>query len=65
MEVGLFLTVFPWLASWDVNWVPLQSAQMRSLWMNHYLRGALSGIGLVNLYVGVTELGRHLRRLMR
>ena len=62
LEVGLFLFVFPWLRSWDLNWVPLQSPRYRAVWMSPYFRGALSGLGLVNLYVGVSELGRQLRQ---
>ena len=65
LEVGIFLLVFPWLRSWDLNWAPLQSPAIRAIWMSPYFRGALSGLGLVNLYVGVTELGRELRGLFR
>jgi hypothetical protein len=31
--------------------------------MSPYLRGALSGLGLVNLYVGFAELARQLKSL--
>jgi hypothetical protein len=63
LELGLFLLVFPWLRSWDLNWVPLQSPALRTFWLSPYFRGALSGLGLVNLYVGISELGRQLRLL--
>jgi hypothetical protein len=62
LEVGIFLFVFPWLRSWDLSWVPLQSPQLRTIWMSPYFRGALSGLGSLNLYVGVSELGRQLRQ---
>lgn len=65
LELGIFLFVFPWLRSWDLNWVPLQSPALRAIWMSPFLRGGLSGLGLVNLYVGVSELGRHVRELFR
>jgi hypothetical protein len=65
LELGLFLVIFPWLSSWDVSWVPLQSRALRTVWMNAYLRGALSGLGLVNLYIGFGELARQLRSLFR
>jgi hypothetical protein len=65
LEVGLFLIVFPWLKSWDLNWVPLKSPALRDLWMSPYFRGAVSGLGLLNLYVGIGELGRQLRLLFR
>jgi hypothetical protein len=63
LEVGLFLLIFPWLSSWDLNWVPRQTSFLRTLWMSPYLRGALSGLGLVNLYVGFAELARQLKSL--
>ena len=57
-ELGLFLLVFPWLPNWDVNWIPLHSRVLSDLWMNQYFRGALSGLGLLNIYVAVVEAGR-------
>lgn len=65
LEVGLFLLVFPWLQAWDLNWIPLQTPRLRILWMSPYFRGALSGLGLVNLYVGFVELARQVRSLFR
>jgi hypothetical protein len=65
LEVGLFLLVFPWLNSWNLNWVPLQSPVFRSIWLSAYFRGALSGLGLVNLYIGTIEFLRQFRALAR
>jgi hypothetical protein len=64
LELGIFLFVFPWLRVWNVNWVPMQSPGLRAFWLSPYFRGALSGLGLVNLYVGIAELGRQLRLLL-
>jgi len=51
LEIGLFLVVFPWMDSWNINhfqrWVPL----LQDLWEDPYLRGAVSGLGLVNVYI--------------
>ncbi len=63
LELGVFLLVFPWLEFWDLNWVPLQGPGWRELWMNNYFRGALSGLGLLNLWVGFVELLRQIRGL--
>jgi hypothetical protein len=65
LELGLFLVIFPWVGSWDVNWFPLQSPGVRTVWMNPYFRGALSGLGLVNVYIGLAELARHVKSLFR
>ena len=63
LELGIFLLAFPWLGSWDLNWVPLHAPLLRDIWMNPYFRGALSGRGLVNLYVGLSELISQLKSL--
>lgn len=65
LELGAFLVIFPWLGSWDLNWVPLQSPNLRTIWMNPYFRGGLSGLGMVNLYIGLAELSRQLKSLFR
>jgi hypothetical protein len=65
LELGVFLVIFPWLGSWDLNWFPLQSPAVRTVWINPYFRGALSGLGLVNLYIGFAELGRHVKSFFR
>lgn len=63
-ELGLFLLVFPWLSSWDVSWVPLHSRALSDIWMSRYFRGALSGLGLLNLYVAFAELAKQLKALL-
>jgi hypothetical protein len=59
-ELGLFLLIFPWLPNWDVNWIPLHSRILSEVWMNQYFRGALSGLGLLNMYVAAIEAGRQI-----
>ncbi len=65
LELGVFLLVFPWLEYWDLNWVALQGPEWRDLWMNNYFRGAVSGLGLLNLWVGFVELLRQIRSLFQ
>lgn len=65
LEVGLFLVIFPWLSSWDLNWVPLRSAVFRSIWLSPYFRGALTGLGLINVYIGFVEFSGQFRSLFR
>ncbi|MGA3025748.1 MAG: hypothetical protein ABSF98_13350 [Bryobacteraceae bacterium] len=61
LEVGVFLLVFPWLQAWDVSWFAGLSPRMRDLWLSPFFRGALSGLGLLNIYISLGEIGR-LRR---
>jgi len=64
VELGLFLIIFPWLDSWDVNWLSLHgTAEWHSLWTSRYLRGAVSGLGVLNLLVALEELARQVRSL--
>ncbi len=60
LELGLFLLIYPWTDSWSANyfsWIgPLKlQPYWHEFWNNHYLRGAVSGIGLVNIWVAVAE----------
>lgn len=62
-ELGMFLLVFPWLRNWDLSWVPAHSARLSEIWMSRYFRGALSGLGLLNIWVALAELVKQLRSM--
>lgn len=64
-ELGLFLLVFPWMSNWDLSWIPVHSARFSDIWMSHYFRGALSGMGLLNLWIGLAEFLKQVRLLSR
>jgi hypothetical protein len=59
--LGVVLTVFPWLNWWDGNYFSDFNAEWRRIWLNPYFRGAVSGIGLLNVYISFAEIFR-LRR---
>lgn len=60
-ELGVFLVVFPWLGNWDLSWVAVHSPRFSEIWMSRYFRGALSGLGILNIYVAVMESIKQLR----
>lgn len=61
-EIGIFLVTFPWIDYyWKMNYLKTFPA-LREVWDDPYFRGALTGLGLVNIYVGCWELVRMLRR---
>jgi hypothetical protein len=60
-EVGAFLILFPWGRYWDTTLASLIPAGARPLWLNPYFRGAVSGLGLLNVYISIVEALR-LRR---
>ena len=57
-EVGLFLAVFPWMDYWSRNSIASLSPAIRDVWDSAYFRGALSGLGLVNIYISLAEVFR-------
>jgi hypothetical protein len=64
-ELGLFLLIFPWLSNWDLSWIPVHSPKLSNLWMSHYFRGALSGLGILNIYVALAEAVKQIKSLFR
>jgi hypothetical protein len=60
-ELGVFLLVFPWLDYWDSNSIASLAPWLENVWNNPYFRGALSGLGVVNIYISLVEVFR-LRR---
>ncbi len=56
LELGLFLVVYPWTVPWKVNFIPALAPVFRPLWMNGYFRGAVSGLGMLNLWVALVEI---------
>ena len=60
--VGGFLVVFPWVDAWDLNSLPEFIPRVSDIWDEPSFRGALTGLGFVNLYIGVLQFVRFLRR---
>ncbi len=63
LELGLFLIIYPWTDEWDHNMfaAAVRLAQWNEWWNSPFLKGALSGLGLLNVWVSVAEIFR-LRR---
>jgi hypothetical protein len=60
-EVGLFLLIFPWMQFWRNNSIAGLAPWMHELWISPYFRGALSGLGVLNLYISIAEVVRFRR----
>jgi hypothetical protein len=61
LEIGFFLLIFPWTEFWDSNYFSSLIPEWHQYWDNMYVRGGISGIGVVNLYISFVEMFR-LRR---
>ncbi|MEE8584744.1 MAG: hypothetical protein V3T83_07825 [Acidobacteriota bacterium] len=56
-EVGLFLLTFPWMQIWSDNALLSYFPEVvRGLLLSNYVRGAVSGLGLANLFLGLREV---------
>jgi hypothetical protein len=56
LEVGFALIVVPWSAFWDRNYFAQALPAVHALITNNFVRGAVSGVGVVNVAIGVSEL---------
>ena len=61
LELGLFLIVFPWTDYWTSNYFATFIPKYFWVWESSYFKGAISGLGVVNLCICFSEILR-LRR---
>ncbi len=56
LEAGLFFTVVPWTRIWTLN--PLLHHHVAiGIWAdNPFVRGFISGVGVVHILIGVREI---------
>ena len=56
LEIGLFLTLVPWSAIWERNYFLEAYPGLQPYMLAPTLRGAVCGLGLANIYLGITEV---------
>jgi hypothetical protein len=56
LEVGLLLIVLPWSGFWDRNYFLAEWPRLRPFVTNNFVRGAVTGLGVVNLCAGLADL---------
>jgi hypothetical protein len=56
LEVGLLLIVLPWSGFWDSNYFGTAWPRLRPIIASNFVRGAVTGLGLVNLFAGLADL---------
>jgi hypothetical protein len=54
LETGLFLIFVPWSNTWSEFLLRGYFSPLRPILLNHYLRGALGGLGVIDLWVGIS-----------
>lgn len=55
LEVGIILTVLPWTRLWTDNSLLAGSPALREFFANNFVRGVVSGLGLIDIWMGVAE----------
>jgi hypothetical protein len=53
--MGIFLLIFPWSSLWDVNYYVLRVPALLDYWSSPYLRGAVSMLGVLNLFFALVD----------
>ena len=67
LEVGFVLIVAPWSSFLDRNYFAESMPLVDAIISNNYVRGAVSGLGVINVAAGIVELfsllvSRHVER---
>ena len=55
IEVGMVLTVSPWTPVWSQNSLLTAHPALRDFLAQGFVRGAFTGLGLVNIWMGIWE----------
>jgi hypothetical protein len=56
LEIGFVLVVVPWSSYWDRNFFAQSWPPLHALLTSNYVRGAVSGLGIVNVLAAVGEI---------
>ena len=62
LELGIFLFILPWAAFWSQNYFTDHSPLFSGISHNNFLRGAISGLGLADIWLAIYEMLRLLHR---
>ncbi|GAC1645163.1 MAG: hypothetical protein NVS9B15_02620 [Acidobacteriaceae bacterium] len=61
LQLGIILLRIPWKSAWTENSL-ISAYPLAQRWLSsNFARGAVSGLGLLNLWIAVREIGRLLR----
>lgn len=56
LEIGAVLLVVPWMQIWDANYFFELMPRLQPIVASPFVRGAVSGLGVINLVAGIVEL---------
>ena len=58
--MGIVLVFAPWTPLWDSNWLLQAWPSLRGLLLSSFTRGAVTGLGLVNVLLALADAHRYL-----
>ena len=58
LELGIFLFILPWTSFWSKNYFTDHFSLASGIVRNYFLRGAVSGLGLADIWLAVYEIWR-------
>jgi len=61
-EIGVLLLLIPWTGIWTKNYFVNHPPWMATMVKNYFFRGAVSGIGLADMWLAAYELWHLWRR---
>ncbi len=56
LQIGCFLLCLPWFHFWENNHVLYAIPQLRPVVSNSYFKGAVLGLGLANILIGIHDI---------
>ena len=56
LELGIFIFILPWASYWSKNYFVDHFSPVASLARNYFLRGAISGLGLADVWLAFREV---------
>jgi hypothetical protein len=62
LETGFMLIVLPWSTFWDHNYFASAVPLVRVALTNNFVRGAVSGLGIVNMAAAAIDLATLMSR---
>jgi len=65
VELGLFLVALPWSVLWERNIILTLFPSLRPIWLSNYSRGAVTGLGIIDLWIGLSGLWHFRENLAR
>lgn len=59
IELGMLLAVLPWTRLWTDNGLVASLPKLREIMQMNFVRGLVTGIGLVDIWIGIWEAVRY------